>query len=169
MTMHLVFLECKLIRLFLHQPDTSLRLFCNVISISFTVSPFVSRDESSANREFLTFLSRMCKGRSFINMQNSRGPRILPCGTPDCMVPTADNLPFAQTYCDLSDRYYWKKGTTEELFKYTLKFCCRIVWSTRSKAFLKSKTQLLQFRSDQQQTATYHTLQTEQCDMNALI
>ena len=47
-------------------------------------------------------------------MQNSRGPRILPCGTPDCMVPTAENLPFAQTFSDLSDRYDWKKGTTAE-------------------------------------------------------
>ena len=120
--------------------------------------------------EFLTLLSFMCSGRSFINKQNSSGPRILPCGTPDCMVPIAENLPFAQKYCDLSDRYDWKKGTTEELFKYTLNFCCRIVWSTRSKAFLKSKKiQLLRFWSDQQQTATYHTLQTEQCDMNALI
>ena len=111
--MHLVFSRCKHIRLFLHQPDTSLRLFCNVTSISFTVFPLVSRDESSANREFLTFLSCMCSGRSFINIQNSSGPRILPCGTHDCMVPIADNLPFAQTYCDLSDRYDWKKGTTE--------------------------------------------------------
>ena len=119
------FSGCKHIRLFLHQPDTSLRLFCNVTSISFTVFPLVSRNESSANREFLTFLSCMCSGRSFINMQNSRGPRILPCGTPDCMVPTADNLPFTQTYCDLSDWYDWKKGMTEELFKYTLTFCCR--------------------------------------------
>ena len=72
-------------------------------------------------------------------MQNSRGPRILPCGTPDCMVPIADNLPFALTYYDLSDWYDWKKGTTGELFKYALNFCCRIVWSTRPKAFLKSK------------------------------
>ena len=48
-------------------------------------------------------------------------------------------LPFTQTCCDLSDRYDWKKGITEELFKYTL-FCSRIVWSTESKTFLKSKT-----------------------------
>ena len=136
--MHLVFSGCKHIRLFLHQPDTSLRLFCNVTYISFTVFPLVSRDESSANREFLNCLSCMCSGRSFINIQNSSGPRILPCGTPDCIVPIADNLPFAQTYCDLSVKYDWKKGTTEELFKYTLNFCCRIVWSTRSKAVLKS-------------------------------
>ena len=34
----------------LHQSDTSLRLFCNVTSMSFTVFPLVSRDESSANR-----------------------------------------------------------------------------------------------------------------------
>ena len=61
------------------------------------------------------------------------------CLVEHCMVPIADNLPFAQTYCDLSDRYDWKKGTTYELFKYTLNFCCRIVWSTRSKVFLKSK------------------------------
>ena len=133
--------------MFLHQPDTSLRLFCNVTSVSFTVFPLVSRDESSANRDCLTVLSCMCSGRSYKNIQNSSGPRILPCGTPDCMVPIADNLPFAQTYCELSDRYDWKKGTTEELFKYTLNFCCRIVWSTRSKA--------------QQHPATYHTLQTE--------
>ena len=32
------------------------------------------------------------------------------------MVPTVDNLPFAQTYFDLSDKYDWKKGMTEELF-----------------------------------------------------
>ena len=43
-------------KLFLHQSDTSLRLFCNVTSISFTVFPLVSRDELLANREFLTFL-----------------------------------------------------------------------------------------------------------------
>ena len=42
---------------------------------------------------------------------------MLPCGTPDFMVPTADSLPFAQIYCDLSDRYDWKKGMTEELFE----------------------------------------------------
>ena len=53
MTMNLVFSGCKYIRLFLHQPDTSLRLFCNVTSISFTVFPLVPRDESSANRAFL--------------------------------------------------------------------------------------------------------------------
>ena len=28
---------------------------------------------------------------------------------------------------------------TEELFKYTLNFCCRIVWSSKPKAYLKSK------------------------------
>ena len=55
------------------------------------------------------------------------------------LVPIADHLPFAQTCCDLSDRYDSKEGTTKELFKYTLNFCCRIVWSTRSKAFLKSE------------------------------
>ena len=49
------FSGCKHIRLFLHQPDTSFRLFCNVTSISFTVFPLVSRDESSANTEFLSF------------------------------------------------------------------------------------------------------------------
>ena len=120
MTMFLVFSGCKLIRLFLHQPDTSFRLFCNITSVFFTVFPLVSRDESSANREFLTFLPCMCSGRSFINMQNSRGPRILlPCGTPDCMVPIAENLPFAQTYCDLSDRYDWKKGTAEDIQIYS--------------------------------------------------
>ena len=59
----------------------------------------------------------MYNGRSFISMQKPEDRKILPCGTPDCMVPTADNLPFAQTYCDLSDRYDWKKGMTEELFK----------------------------------------------------
>ena len=117
MTMYLVFSGCKHIRLFLHQRDTSLRLFCNVTSISFTVCSLVSRDESSANREFLTFLSCMCNGRSFINIQNSSGPRILPCGTLYCMVPITEHLPFAQTYCDLSDRYDWKKSTTEESFK----------------------------------------------------
>ena len=71
--------------------------------------------------------------------KKSRGPRTLPCGTPDCMVPNVDSLPFAQTYCDLSDRYDLMKGMTEWLFKYTLIFGCRIVWSTKSKAFLKSK------------------------------
>ena len=51
----LVFSGCKHIRLLLRQSDTSLKLFCNVTSISFTVFPLVSRDESPANREFLTF------------------------------------------------------------------------------------------------------------------
>ena len=97
----------------------------------------MSRDETSTNR-VSDFLSCMCSGRSFIDMLKSRGPRILPCGTPDCMAPTADSLPFAQAYCDPSDRYDWKKGMAEWLFKYTLNLCCRIVWSTNSKAFLKS-------------------------------
>ena len=70
MTMHLVFfLGCKHIRLLLHQCDTSLRLFCIVSSISFVVFPFMCRDESSANREFRTFLSWICSGRSFVDMQ----------------------------------------------------------------------------------------------------
>ena len=86
------------------------------------------------------------------------------------MVPIPNNLPFAQTYCDLSDRYDWKKGTTEELFKYTLNFLLQNRVVHQIEGFLKNlKIQLLRFRSDQQQTATYHTLQTEQCDMNALI
>ena len=55
----------------------------------------------------------MCSGRSFINIQKSRGPKILPCGTPDCMIPTAETLLFAQTYCDLCDRCDWKKGMRE--------------------------------------------------------
>ena len=63
--------QCKHIRLFLHQLDTSLRLFYNVTFISLTVSPFVSRDESSTNSQFLTFLSSMCSGRSIINMQEA--------------------------------------------------------------------------------------------------
>ena len=84
----------------------------------------MSRDESSANREFLTFLSCMCSGRSFINMQNSRGPRILPCGTPDCMVPIAENLPFAQTYCDLSDgRKGRQKSYSNILLIFAAKLC----------------------------------------------
>ena len=118
MTMHLVFSGCKHIRL----SDTSFKLFCNVTSVSFALFPLVSRDDSSANREFLTLLFYMCSGRSLIDTQKSKGQRILPCGTPDCMVPAADNFLFAQTYCDLSDRYAWKKGVTEEFFKYTLIF-----------------------------------------------
>ena len=71
-------------------------------------------------------------------MQKSRSSRY--CFVEhDCMVPAADSLLFAHTYCDLSDRYDLKRGMTEELFKYTLKFCCRVVWSTESKAFVKSK------------------------------
>ena len=58
----------------------------------------------------------------------------------NCVVPTADNLPLTQTYCDLSDRYDWKEGMTEEIFKYTLKFCSKIVWSTKSKALLRPDT-----------------------------
>ena len=80
-------------------------LFCSLTSISFSVFPFVSRNESSANREFLTFLSCMCSGRSFMNMQNRRSPNILPCGTPVYIAPTDDSLPFTDTYCDLSERY----------------------------------------------------------------
>ena len=123
MTMPSVFLSgCKHTSLLLHQFDTLLRVFCNVSSISFTVFPLVWRDELSVNREFLTFLSCICSGRSFINVQKSKGPRILPCGTPGCMVPTADSLPFAQTSCALSVGYDWKKGRRECLFKYTLNF-----------------------------------------------
>ena len=62
MTMHLVFSGCKHIRLFLHQPDTSFRLFCNVISISFTVFPLVSGDESSANRGVSDFFVLYVQG-----------------------------------------------------------------------------------------------------------
>ena len=92
-------------RSFLHQSETSMILFCSLTSISFSVFPLVARDESPADREFLTFLSCMCSGRSFMNMQNRRGPNILPSGTPVCIAPTADSLPFTHTHCDLSERY----------------------------------------------------------------
>ena len=86
------------------------------------------------------------------------------------MVPTADSLPFAQTYYDLFDRYDWEKGTTEELFKDTIHFCCRIVWSTKSKAFLKSKnTAPIISELSVADSHTSHKLQTEQCDMTALV
>ena len=106
-TIHLVFSGCRDMRLFLHQSETSVILFCSLTSISFSVFPLVSRNESPANRQFLTFLSCMCSSRSFMNMQNRRGPNILPCGTPVCIAPTADSLPFTHTYCDLhvSERY----------------------------------------------------------------
>ena len=104
---------------YFYTSQTLREIFSNVTSTSFTVFPLVSRDESSADREFLNFLSCMCSGKSFITVQKSRGPRILPCGIPDCIMPTADSLPFSQTDCDLSDRCGWKKGMTETLFKYT--------------------------------------------------
>ena len=90
---HLVFSGCRDMRFFLHQSETSMILFCSLTSVSFSVFPLVSRDESSANREFLTFLPCMCSGRSFMYMQNRRGPNILPCGTPVCIAPSADSLP----------------------------------------------------------------------------
>ena len=69
----------------------TLRSDFSVMLLQFPlVCPFVSRDESSAKREFLTFLSCMCSGKLLINIQESRGSRMLPCGTPICMVPTAD-------------------------------------------------------------------------------
>ena len=104
-TMQLVFSGCKHMRFFLHQSETLVILFCYPTSTSFIVFPLVSRDESSANREFLSFLPCMCSGWSFMNMQNRRGPNILPCGTLVCIAPTAGSLPFTHTYCDLSDRY----------------------------------------------------------------
>ena len=72
------------------------------------------------------------------NMLKSRGPRILPFGTPDCMASTTDSLTFAQTYCDLSDMYDWKQRMTKWLFKYTLNFCYRIVLCIKPNVFLKS-------------------------------
>ena len=47
-------------------------------------------DGSAANRALPTLLSCMCNGRLFINIQNRRGPRMLPGGTHVCMVPTAE-------------------------------------------------------------------------------
>ena len=38
-------------------------------------------------------------------MQNSRGLRILPCGTPVCIVPKTDSFLFAYTHCDLFEIY----------------------------------------------------------------
>ena len=84
-----------------------------------------------------------------MNTQKSRGPRILPCGILDCIVPTADNLSFPRTYCDLSDkRHDWKKGITEELFKYLI-FAARLCGPLNRRLFKYLNTQLLQFRSNQ--------------------
>ena len=80
----------------------------------------MSRDESSANKLPDYFVLYVRWQIIYKYAQKSRSPRILPCRTPDCMIPTADIVPFAQTCCDLSDRYDWKKRMTDELFKYTL-------------------------------------------------
>ena len=126
MKMHLVFAGCQHIWLYLHQSDTSLKLFCNVTSISCTVSGLRQEMHCKKTESFLLLLLLLLLLFCFVlyvqwqiisKYAKSRGPKILPCGTPDCMVPTAYNLPFAQTYCDLFDRYDWKKGMTEELFK----------------------------------------------------
>ena len=55
--------------------------------------PFVSRDESSAKRELLTFLSCGCSDRSMMNIHSRTGRRTLPCRTPVCMVPAAGRMP----------------------------------------------------------------------------
>ena len=44
----------------------------------------------------------MAKGRSFMNIEKRRGPRIEPCGTPSLTVEETDNAPLLSTCCVLS-------------------------------------------------------------------
>ena len=115
-------------------------LFCSLPSISFSAFPRVSREESSANREFLTFLSCMCSGRSFMNMQNRRGPNKLPCcGTPVYIAPTADSLPFSNTNLAYLKGMNQKRGRQTGYSNIPLFFAARSSDPLDQRLFLKSR------------------------------
>ena len=58
---------------------------------------------SSAYKIIRVFLTAF--GRLLIYTLNSKGPKMLPCGTPSVMACGSDNSPFIITLCCLSVRY----------------------------------------------------------------
>ena len=69
-------------------------------------------------------------------MQKSTGPKNDLCGSSYLTVPSDEEEPWIKTRCTLFLRYEQKKGRE---FKSTESSESKILWSTRSNAFLKSE------------------------------
>ena len=79
-------------------------------------------------------------GRSLMKHRKSRGPKMVPCGTPDLTSALVDRWPSTQTLCVRSLR---KALIYREMFSSipkSLSLLMRRVWGNLSKALEKSKT-----------------------------
>ena len=114
-------------------------------------SPFISSAESkrlspgtqvesvlsSAYRMYLNWLEHFVV--SFMKINNRRGPKIDPCGTPHWISLGFESTLFIDTYCSLFVRYEQNKSKSYSLTPQVFNCDCRISWLTQSNALRKSR------------------------------
>ena len=92
--------------------------------------------KSSANKSEKQYFSM--RGKSFINKRNKVVPRIEACGTPDLIVENDENPKPLSMACWRDSRYEVNHLRDMLLNLYAESLLIRMLWSTKSKAFLKS-------------------------------
>ena len=78
-------------------------------------------------------------GRSLMYVINNRGPRMLPCGTPEATGTRSDNVLSITTHCCLLKRYARKKANAEPEMPRFYNLVSNWSCGTESNAFLISK------------------------------
>ena len=91
---------------------------------------------SSAKRPVLDVTH---SGKSLMNIQNKRGPKRVPCGTPLTTGALSEVSPSTMTCCDLSERNALIQLSVVPLIPYKSSFESSRQCGTLSKAFEKSK------------------------------
>ena len=88
---------------------------------------------------------------SFMSIKKSKGPSFVPCGTPQVMGRKSERAPWWRTAWRLLVRKSEIQGMRHLRTPIAMHFLMIVVWSTRSKAFLKSMkvavTPVLRFSS----------------------
>jgi len=95
------------------------------------------RIQSSANN---LISERMSLAMSLMYSKNNKGPRTVPCGTPDETVRQDDWVPFSVTRWRRDERKDSTHRKVPPHMPYQWSFTKRRLWGTESKAFEKSKT-----------------------------
>ena len=102
-SINLVFLTFIVNLLSVYQLLISVNSRSRAIWSSWRVDASQKRTASSAYKIIRVSLTAF--GRLLMYTLNSKGPKMLPCGTPSVMVCGSDNSPFIKTLCCLWARY----------------------------------------------------------------
>ena len=122
-----------------HQHETWSKLSSQVCSTCIISSPDVWSVVSSASMSQATEIFVTCNGMSLVKMLNRIGPRTDPCDTSNFTEPSEEYEPWRKTRCVLPSRYDLKNGRELEFRRYHPSLYIMILWSTRSKAFFRSR------------------------------